>query len=135
MILPITGVDVTEVANSEGVPTAMGLAAPAFFGGNLSTIRPEEEDALKHRVVPLSSSKPTKKPREQQDLYDARVARWSEEKRQAEVIARKGRVTFDSAKEELVNQWKKTGRSTDLYRDGKPTELKNRIDRLRTMLP
>jgi len=44
-------------------------------------------------------------------------------------------VTFDSAKEELVNQWKKTGRSTDLYRDGKPTELKNRIDRLRTMLP
>ena len=135
MIIPITGKDITDVAQSDGVPTALALAIPAFFGANLSTIRPEEEDALKHQVVPLSSNKPVKKPLEARDAYDARVAKWAEQQRQASVITRKGNVSFDSAKEALIDQWKKTGRSTALYRDGKPTELKNRIDRLKTLLP
>jgi hypothetical protein len=134
LVYPYTQKDLTEAAWSEGLGKAMAMALPAFYGMSLTTIKPDADEMQKH-LPNLTDAKPRRKPIETTDAYEARVARWTEEKRQASVVAKKGGATFERAKEMLIAQWQKTGRSTALYRDGKPTELKNRIDRLKTLLP
>lgn len=134
MILPITYGDIYEAVDTEGAAPGLAMGIAAFLGAGLQTIKPSEEKVAQ-KLNTLTSPTPKRKQGEAPDAYQTRVAAHEETVRRANVTALSGQVQFDKAKEMLIDQWKKTGRSTALYRDGKPTELKNRIDRLKTLLP